>query len=72
MSEWWEQPLEALNTEQWEALCDGCARCCLHKLEDEDTGDIFFAGYAAATWTKAVAAVPAIANAPGWCRNVSN
>lgn len=42
MSEWWEQPLEALNTEQWEALCDGCARCCLHKLEDEDTGDIFF------------------------------
>lgn len=36
----WERPVETLTREQWEALCDGCGRCCLHKLEDEDTGEI--------------------------------
>lgn len=37
----WERfPLEALSAEEWEALCDGCGRCCLMKLEDEDSGDI--------------------------------
>lgn len=37
----WERPLDTLNREEWEALCDGCGKCCLHKLEDADTGDIF-------------------------------
>ncbi|BBC71996.1 conserved hypothetical protein [Altererythrobacter sp. B11] len=36
----WELPLDALNRAEWEALCDGCGRCCLHKLEDEETGAI--------------------------------
>lgn len=40
---WWDQlPLEALDDKQWEALCDGCAKCCLHKLEDEDTGEVVY------------------------------
>ena len=34
----WEEPIESLNREEWEALCDGCGKCCLHKLEDERTG----------------------------------
>lgn len=37
----WEKPLEALDRGQWEALCDGCGKCCLHKVEDADTGDIY-------------------------------
>jgi uncharacterized cysteine cluster protein YcgN (CxxCxxCC family) len=39
-AEFWTRPLEELSRDQWEKLCDGCGRCCLVKLEDEDTGDI--------------------------------
>jgi uncharacterized protein len=34
---WEDVPLERLDRAQWEALCDGCGKCCLHKLEDEET-----------------------------------
>src|SRR3990170_4039639 len=37
----WERPLATLDRGQWEALCDGCGRCCVHKLEDEDTGILY-------------------------------
>ena len=36
----WELPIEDLNRAEWEALCDGCGRCCLHKLEDMDSGEV--------------------------------
>lgn len=38
----WDLPLARLNATEWEALCDGCGKCCLNKLEDEDTGEIAF------------------------------
>lgn len=44
----WQHPLEELGDAQWEQLCDGCARCCLHKLEDEDTGEVFYTRIACA------------------------
>lgn len=37
---WEDLPLEKLDRAQWEALCDGCGKCCVHKLEDEETGEL--------------------------------
>lgn len=38
---WEDKPLEALDRAEWEMLCDGCGKCCVHKLEDEETGELF-------------------------------
>ena len=37
---WQTVPMEKMNRQEWEALCDGCGKCCLNKLEDEDTGEV--------------------------------
>ncbi len=39
---WQKKPLNELTREEWESLCDGCAKCCLHKLEDEETDEVFY------------------------------
>jgi len=39
---WENKTLEEFSSAEWESLCDGCAKCCLNKLEDKSTGELWY------------------------------
>ena len=44
--DWLDKPLAELNKDQWEALCDGCGKCCMVKLQDQETDAIYYTNVA--------------------------
>lgn len=66
---WETVPLKRMTREEWEALCDGCGKCCLNKLEDADTAEVAFTRVACGCWMAIPASAGNTISASRWCPN---
>ena len=44
--DWINKPLTELSSSEWEQLCDGCGKCCMAKLQDEETSKVYYTNVA--------------------------
>ena len=77
----WELPLEELTAEEWELLCDGCGRCCLKKIQDEESNELFWTRVACrylddncrcSNYTKRTVLVPTCLNVKEIYKQIAN
>jgi uncharacterized cysteine cluster protein YcgN (CxxCxxCC family) len=65
---WKTKKLDEMSPEEWESLCDGCARCCLIKFRDEESDEVLHTNVACKLLDIYRCQCTAYQTVAGWCR----